>query len=170
MEPPHVYSEEDWLAHSSYGIGQIKGIEVKSISGAQVRYFRIQTTESTYWVPVDQMESEKMRPISTPEDIQLVIAILQRPPREMSSDHKIRKNRIQSVQLENTLEETARLIRDMRARQLDKGKYNMDENSVIRTLKQRLVEEWSIIMGNETESVAKRLDMLLVERLETNES
>lgn len=164
MEPSRVYSEEDWLVHCSYGIGQIKGIEVKSISGAEVRYFKIQTTESTYWMPVDQVESEKIRPISTPDVIQLVIAILQRPPKEMSADHKVRKSRIHDVQLDNTPEETARLIRDLRARQLDKGKYNMDENTVMRALKQRLVEEWSIVMGKETEGVAEHLDILLAQQ------
>lgn len=161
MESAHVFSEEDWLVHSYYGIGQIKGVEVKGISGAEVHYFRIQTTDSTFWVPVDQMDSEIMRPIATPQDIHMVIAILQRPPKEMSSDHHIRKSRIRCVQLENTPEDVARLIRDMRARQQDKGKYNLDENNVVRTLRQRLIEEWSIVMDKQTERVATRLDTLL---------
>ena len=161
MEPSHAYSKEDWLVHTHYGIGQIVGIEVKAISGAKVNYFRIQTSDSTYWIPVDQMDSETMRPVATPEDLQLAIAILQRPPIEMSSDHNVRKNLIRRVQLQNTLEDNARLIRDMRARQRDKGKYNLDENNIIRTLKQRLVDEWSIVTGKQKEKVASTLDELL---------
>jgi len=161
MNASHIYAEEDWLAHSYYGIGQIKGIEAKGISGASVDYFRIQTTDSTFWVPVDQMDSEKMRPVSTLAEIQLAIAILQRPPQEMSPDHKVRKTRIQRVQLQNTLEDIARLIRDLRARQRDKGKYNLDENNAVRTLRQRLVDEWSVITGKNAENFTSSLDALL---------
>lgn len=161
MKTSHIYLEEDWLVHSQYGIGQIKGIEVKSISGRDVNYFRIQTTDSTFWVPVDQMDSEKMRPVSTLEEIQLVIAILQRPPMEMSPDYKDRNSRIQRVQLQNSLEDIARLIRDLRARRRDKGQYNLEENNVVRTLKQRLVDEWSVVTGQNAEIVTSSLDALL---------
>ncbi len=161
MNASHIYAEGNWLVHSYYGIGQIKGIEVKDISGASVDYFRIQTTDSTYWVPVDRMDSEKMRPVSTLEEFRLTIAILQRPPKEMSPDHQVRKTRIQRVQHQNMPEDIARLIRDLRARQRNKGKYNLDENNVIRTLKQRLVNEWSIVAGKSEEEIASSLDALL---------
>ena len=161
MEPSHAYSEEDWLVHTFYGIGQIKGVEVKRISGEKVSYFRIQTTDSTFWMPVDQMDSEVLRPLSSLEEIQLAIATLQRPPKSMSSDHNARKNRIRRVQLQNTPEDTARLIRDLRARQRDRGELNLEESSAIRTLKQRLVEEWSLVMDKKSEKVASRLDDLL---------
>jgi RNA polymerase-interacting CarD/CdnL/TRCF family regulator len=141
MNASHIYAVEDWLAHTYYGIGQIKGIEVKDISGASVDYFRIQTSDSTFWVPVDRMDSEKMRPVTTLEEFGLVIAILQRPPKAMSADHKVRKTHMEHVQEQNMPEEMARLMRDLRARQRDKGKYSLDENNVVRTLKQRLADE-----------------------------
>ena len=161
MNASHIYAEEDWLAHSYYGIGQIKGIEVKNISGASVDYFRIQTTGSTFWVPVDRMDSEKMRPVSTLEEFRLAIAILQRPPKEMSPDHQVRKTRIQRVQLQNMPQDIARLIRDLRARQRDKGKYSLNENDAVRTLRQRLADEWSVITGRNVENVTSIFDSLL---------
>ena len=161
MKASQVYSEGDWLAHSVFGIGQIKGIEVKDISGASVDYFRIQTTDSTFWVPVDRMDSEKMRPVSTLEEFRLVIAILQRPPKEMSPDHQVRKTRIQRVQHQNMPEDIARLIRDLRARQRDKGKYSLDENQAGRMLRQRLADEWSVITGETIENATSNLDALI---------
>ena len=161
MESSLTYSEEDWLVHSYYGIGQIKGTEVIGLSGEDLNYYRIQAADCTYWVPVDQMNSEKMRPVSSLEEIRLAIAILQRPPKEMSPDHNTRQKRIRRVQLRNLPEDNARLIRDLRARQRDKGKYNLDENSIIRVLKQRLVEEWSIITGKNEEELTSSLDALL---------
>lgn len=161
MTSTYAYAEKDWLVHSHYGIGQVKGIEVKGISGADVHYFRIETTDSTYWVPVDQMDNEKMRPLSSPEEFELAVEILARPANEMSSDHNARKNRIRSVNLLNTPEDTARLIRDLRARQLKRGELNLDESTAMRALKQRLVDEWSLVTGKKVDKITSQLDELL---------
>jgi RNA polymerase-interacting CarD/CdnL/TRCF family regulator len=161
MNASHSYAVEDWLAHTCYGIGQVKGIEAKEISGARVDYFRIQTSDSTFWVPVDRMDSEEIRPVSTLEEFDLAIAILQRPPKEMSPDHQARKARIARVQHQNMPEEMARLIRDLRARQRDKGNFSLDENKAVRTLKQRLADEWSVITGKNEEDISSSLDALI---------
>jgi CarD family transcriptional regulator len=161
MKASQVYSEGDWLVHSVFGIGQIKGIEEKNISGANSVYFRIQTFNSTYWVPVDRVDSEKVRPVATLEEFELAIAILQRPPKAMPADHKVRKTHMERVQEQNMPQEMARLMRDLRARQRDKGVYHLDENNAIRTLKQRLADEWSVITGETIENATSNLDALL---------
>jgi RNA polymerase-interacting CarD/CdnL/TRCF family regulator len=161
MKASQVYSEGEWLVHSVFGIGQIMGIEAKNISGANIDYFRIQTFNSTYWVPVNRVDSEKMRPVATLEEFARAIAILQRPPKAMSADHKVRKTHMERVQNQNMPEEMARLMRDLRARQRDKGVYHLDENNAIRTLKQRLADEWSVISGETIENATSRLDALL---------
>jgi RNA polymerase-interacting CarD/CdnL/TRCF family regulator len=161
MKASHVYDEDEWLVHAYYGVGQVKGIEAKEISGARVDYVRIQTADSTFWVPVTQMDSEKLRPVSTLEEIQLVMAVLQRPAKAMSPDYKVRKARIAQVQLENMPQDIARLIRDLRARQLDRGKYDLDEINAVRTLRQRLIDEWCLVTGETVENVAANLDALL---------
>jgi RNA polymerase-interacting CarD/CdnL/TRCF family regulator len=161
MEESHAYSEGDWIVHSHYGVGQIEGVEVKSISGDDTRYFRITTTDSTFWVPVDQMNSEVLRPLSTPEEIQLAIGELQRPAKEMSPNSKVRQSQIQSVRILNTPGAIAQLIRDLRARKRDKGVLYSSERSAFDTLKQRLVQEWAIVTDAKTEEVASELDKLL---------
>jgi RNA polymerase-interacting CarD/CdnL/TRCF family regulator len=161
MDSSRAYSKEDWLVHAHYGTGQIKDIEVKRISGENVRYFRIQANDCTYWMPVTKMDRLIIRPISSLEEIRLVVVILQRPPKEMSPDHNMRKNRIRSVQLQNVPEDIARLVRDLQARRRDKGKYNTDEYKIIRTLKQRLVDEWSIVTGENENKVKSNLDALI---------
>ena len=161
MESSHAYSVEDWLVHAFLGIGQIKAIELKNISGENVQYYRIKTTDSTFWIPVDRMDSQELRPLSTPVEIQLATAILLRPPKAMSSDHKMRKNDIRRVQLKNSLEDIARLIRDLRARQLERGELALEELNAMRALKQRLVEEWSVITGEKTDNIASTVEKLL---------
>ena len=161
MEESHVYLEGEWIVHSHFGVGQIKGIEVKSISGGNTRYYRIKTADSTFWVPLDQMDSEVLRPLSTPEEIQHAIATLQNPPKEMSSNTKIRQSRIQSVRIGNTPGAIARLIRDLRARKRVKGILYSSERSAFRSLSERLVQEWAIVTDTKTEVIASELDSLL---------
>ena len=161
MEESHGYSEGDWIVHSHFGVGQIEGAEVKHISGEETRYYKIKTTNSTFWVPVNQMDSEVLRPLATPEEIQQAIATLKKPAEEMSSNTKIRQSRIQSVRIGNTPRAIAQLIRDLRARKRDKGILYSSERSAFRTLRERLVQEWAIVMGAKAEDIAAELDKLL---------
>ncbi len=161
MEDVHEYLEGEWIVHARYGIGKIEGIDVKEISGEKTHYFRITTTDSTYWMPVDQMDSDVLRPLSTPEEIQQAITVLQKPPEEMSPNFQIRQNRIQKTQMHNTPEATAGLIRDLRAYRRDKGVLNSTERSAFRTLKQRLIEEWAIVTGVRTENVESKLNNMI---------
>ncbi len=161
MEESRTYSQGDWIVHSQYGIGKIKGVDTKDISGEKTRYFRIETTNSTFWMPVDQMDSELLRPLSTPDEIQQAIVTLQKPAKEMSPNYKMRQNRIQTARARNTPKAIAQLIRDLRARQRDKGILNSSERSAFRNFKQRLVEEWVIVTGKKTEKIESKLDDLL---------
>lgn len=161
MEETRVYLEGDWIVHSQYGIGRIKGVEVKNISGEETRYHKIKTTDSIFWMPVDQMNNEMLRPLSTPEEIQQAIAALQKPPEEMSSNYKIRQLRIQKAQSRNTPRAIAQIIRDLRAYRRKMGVLNSTERSAFRSLKQQLVEEWAIVTDTKTENIALKLDNLL---------
>jgi RNA polymerase-interacting CarD/CdnL/TRCF family regulator len=161
MEEAQTYSDGDWIVHSRFGIGQIKDIEVKHISGDETRYYRIKTTDSIFWMPVDKMDSDLLRPLSSPEEIHLAIATLQEPPEEMSSNYKIRQIRIQDAQTHNTPKAIAQIIRDLRAYRRKKDALNSTERSAFRSLKQRLVEEWAIVLDIKTETAASKLETLL---------
>jgi len=161
MKEKRVYSEGDWIVHSNYGMGKIKGSEVKAISGEEKHYFRVETTDSVYWMPKDQMDSEILRPLATPEEIQQAIAVLKKPPIEMSSNYKMRQNRIQETRTLNTPKAIALLIRDLRALKRAKGILNSSERGSFYALKQQLAEEWAIVTGVPPELITVKLDKLL---------
>lgn len=161
MEESHTYLEGDWIVHCHYGVGKIEGVEVKSISGEDSSYFRIKTTNSTFWVPVEQMNSEILRPLSSPEEIELAIVVLKDPPEEMSANSKVRQSRIQSVRALNTPSAIAELIRDLRARKRDKGVLYSSERSAFDTLKLRLAQEWAIVTDVKAEEISSEIDKLL---------
>ena len=161
MVTSEAYSVKDWIVYTGLGVGQITGVEVKTISGVKSKYYKIKTTKCTVWIPIDQINNEKLRPLSTPEELQLVIAVLRRSPIEMSSDPLIRRQNIRRVQIENTLEDMARLLRDLQARKTIRGNLSLKESNAMRTLKERLVEEWSVVSGEDADRVASRLNELL---------
>jgi RNA polymerase-interacting CarD/CdnL/TRCF family regulator len=161
MEEVHIYSEGEWIVHSRYGIGKIEGVDVKEISGEKTDYFRITTTDSIYWMPVNQMDSDVLRPLASPEEIDQAIVVLQKPPEEMSPNFQIRQNRIQKTQMDNTPDGMAELIRDLRAYRREKGVLNSTERSAFRTLKSRLIQEWAIVTGVRTEKVESELNNMI---------
>lgn len=161
MEKGHSYSEGDWIVHSQHGIGQVKGVDEKDISGEKTRYYRIKTTDSTFWMPINQMDHDVLRSVSTLEEIQQAIVTLQKPAEEMSSNYKIRQQRIQRALVLNTPEAIAQLIRDLRAQQRKTGGLNTAERNAFRSLKQRLVEEWAIVKGINADTAASKLDNIL---------
>lgn len=161
METNGTYEKGTWLVHTQYGIGKIKGIDIKDISGEETRYYRIKTNNSTFWIPIDQMDSDALRPLSTQEEIQLAIATLQKPPKEMSSNYKERQKNIQKARIRNTPQSMARVVRDLRERRRNKGPLNTTERSAYHTLKERLIEEWSMVTGHRIEKITSKVDSLL---------
>ncbi|KAA3661485.1 MAG: hypothetical protein DWQ04_16345 [Chloroflexi bacterium] len=161
MTESQSYSVGDWIVHSQYGIGQLKGVDVKGISGEEINYYRVQTADSTFWVPFDQMDGDKLRPVSTTEEIQLAIDALQKPPQEMSSNFKIRQIRIKEALVGNTPQASAGIIRDLRALQRKKGILNQSERDALRIIKQRLVDEWAIVSDVNTNEVMLKVESLL---------
>lgn len=151
----------DWIVHSHYGTGQIVRLEKKQISGDKKSYYRIETNDSTFWIPPEQLADEKIRPLSDQSDIRKVFEVLRKPPRKMSSSFSIRKKRIREVRSDNGLMATARLVRDLRARRRRKGPLNHHERRALRSLSARLLQEWAVIRGVKVEEAKHQFNALL---------
>lgn len=161
MDVDSAYTEGDWIVHTHYGVGQIAAIEAKRISGQKTEYFRVETTNGTYWIPLDQIDGDCVRPIASSTEIEEALSTLWRQPKAMSSNHLARKNRIKRVRKKNKPQSIARLIRDLRAKRREKGILNQDERHAFEALKKRFAEECAIVSGTGTDQVLSKLDRLL---------
>lgn len=161
METAQEYQKGDWVVHAYYGVGQIKKIERKAISGEETDYYRIKTADSVYWMPVEQIDSDVLRPLSDRQEMKRAIDALQKPAEEMSSNYKVRQSRIKEVRSRNSPRAIARLVRDLRARRREKGILNSTERSAFRKLKQRLAYEWAVVKGGDPDEVAIELERML---------
>ncbi len=161
MKHSSNYQNGDWIVHKHYGIGQIRGVEEKAISGQPVPYFRVKSERSTFWVPVeDSIQAEYIRPIASAEDCQRVVEVLQRPARLMADDFRKRQRYISEVEKGDSLVDVARLVRDLWARREDRT-LNGTEHQALRDLKERLLEEWSASIGIDKDECKGRMHSLL---------
>ena len=58
-EKEKLFSEEDWVFHLFHGVGQVKGIEEKTLGGETKKYYKVEADKGTYWIAVNKMESER---------------------------------------------------------------------------------------------------------------
>jgi RNA polymerase-interacting CarD/CdnL/TRCF family regulator len=154
------FSEGNWVVHTFYGLGQIKGQETKIINGKESTYFRVKTKDITYWVPLDQTESSRFRPLSSQREFQKAIKVLKKPAREMDSDHQARKDLIKQVRSDPSPVGIARLVRDLKARTREKS-LNATEEEALNHFTERLVSEWSVCMQISPREAQQDLDRCL---------
>jgi len=156
-----TYAPKQWIVHRHYGVGQVLGIETKSISGEENDYYRIKTRNSTIWVAIDQLDENQFRPVVTPQEFDEVLAILERPPRQMKANFNARKRRINQVKFKNSPLALARIVRDLWGRQSRRGSLSNTEHSALRRFTRRLLAEWSVCMRVDVPEAQKRLYALL---------
>ena len=161
-------SEEDlkyqpgvWIVHCHHGVGQIKAAERMRMSGKETSYFRIDMKNSTIWIPIDQMDTGQLRPISESTEFLAALELLKGEPNELDPNINIRNNQIKEIINENTPSGTAQLVRDLWAREHKKGNLNESERRAYRTLSDRLLQEWSLCMDVEIDEARASLDRKL---------
>ena len=154
------FAKGDWIVHLYHGVGQVKSIESKKLDGNKVKYYKVQTKDSLYWVPVGKVDEDRIRPLSTPEEIDKALRIINRSPREMSADHMQRKNQINDVRAIGALDEVTKIIRDLAARQAA-DKLNDSEERALNHFTDRLISEWSVSKDISTDEARQKLTDIL---------
>lgn len=159
-EQTHLYDAGSWIVHRFHGVGEIECIEEKSLGGSSTTYYKVVTADSTLWVPLTDADEELFRPLASQEEFEQVLAILQRPPREMAQNHLSRRSRINNVRAENSLEEVARLLRDLWGRRAERQLNNTEERA-LRRLTGRLLSEWCVAHNVDEAEAEDRMRNLL---------
>ena len=155
-----AYHPGDWIVHLHHGVGEIASIEEKELGGDRSTYYKVVTDDSTLWVPLDKAENRWFRPVCSRDEFDEIIDILRRPPQEMHNNHLARKRRIHSVKSNGSLEEMARLIRDLWGRRTERQLNNTEENA-LRRFTERLLREWAVCMGVDEEEARDHMQEIL---------
>ncbi len=153
------FAPGDWIVHSNHGVGRVAAIEDKKIGRKKTSYYRVESEQTTMWVPVEKQAL--LRAVISPEDLQQTLAILKRPSRRMSPVFQSRMAYIRQAEAKGTPQELARVVRDLWARRRRRGDLSNTEGQVLRDLTDRLLAEWSVSAQMEKSQIRKKLYSLL---------
>jgi RNA polymerase-interacting CarD/CdnL/TRCF family regulator len=163
-----LYSIGDDIVHVHYGIGEIVDIEEKILNGKTTTYYVVKTKDSTFWIPVEEADNERTRPIVPPETIEdNVIEALEADPQVMASHYKKRQKRIKEVNTSGEIVATAKLVRDLAYRQVT-DRLTVTESRSFDRLKDRLITEWTRSVGITRRKVSCRIQKILQRQREEN--
>lgn len=165
-ENGHELNKGEWIVHRYHGVGEVRGVEKKRLNGKAVSYYKVKTNDSTLWIPVDNSDTERIRPLATRSEFKKALQVLQRPAQEMNDNHNKRKSRIRNVRKEGELIRVFRLIRDLKVRQHEK-KLNTTEQRSLHRIEEQLLQEWSVCMGIEVEEARQKLEALIADNINT---
>jgi RNA polymerase-interacting CarD/CdnL/TRCF family regulator len=160
-----LYEVGDWIVHLIYGVGQVKRLETKPIGGIDRLCYRVRTENGVFWLPIDNADNERVRPVAGPNRIQQAMEALQKAPQKMAANFQSRRKRIREVNLDGNLYTDLKLVRDLNARQFRKG-LNTTEQDAFDSIVKRFLQEWSISKGIEINEARQKLDSFLRQSLD----
>jgi RNA polymerase-interacting CarD/CdnL/TRCF family regulator len=154
------FKKGDWVSHLHHGVGQVEGIEKKSLAGESKEYYKVQTRNGIYWIPTDDLDPERIRPVVSEKNMERAIAILEAPPELMDKNHADRKNRINQVSTEGELAGFCALLRDLHAKRAA-DKLNTTEERAYTNIKKKIASEWSATREITLQDANKELNKIL---------
>jgi RNA polymerase-interacting CarD/CdnL/TRCF family regulator len=161
-EQDQTYAIGDWVVHLTYGVGQVKKIEKKPIGDTIKKCYHVRTDDGVFWLPIDNDDNVRVRPIAGPIRIQRALNFLKEAPKKMAANFQSRRKRIQRVSLDGDLNTDLKLVRDLNARQFKKG-LNATEQNAFNTIVKRFLQEWSLSKGIEIGEAHEMLERYLKE-------
>ncbi|MBS1250245.1 MAG: hypothetical protein MAG431_01836 [Chloroflexi bacterium] len=160
-EQEQLFSEGDWVFHLHHGVGQITGIEEKTLGDKTQKYYEVEARKGTFWISINKAESDRIRPVVNQEELEEALRIIKAPPQTMADKHTSRKSRISQVTNEGELSDFCALLRDLQARRVA-DKLNTTEQRAHRRLKKRIASEWSASSGKSLSEINKELNKIIL--------
>ena len=153
-------AEGDWLVHTLYGLGQIVGVDAKEIFGDKKHYYVVKTEQITYWLPIDDIDSERIRPVASKKAFEEALDILTHEPQKLDDNFRRRLIHIKNLINDGSLQSKAILIRDIAARNVQKD-IHINEKKILENLQQQFVNELMESEGINENEAKKRLQEAL---------
>lgn len=156
MEKNGVYKVGDQVVHSSYGVGEVTGIVEKQLSGEATFYYCVSGSESTYYVPINNASTTRIRPVASGQQLAQALNTLGQSPVAMDEDYKNRRARIKEVSVSGGLQPMVELLRDLEGRRMT-GKITDAEKQAFDTVEMRLAAEWAVVLEISLEEARSEL-------------
>jgi len=154
------FKKGDWVSHLQYGVGQVEGKEKKTLGGESQEYYKVKTRNGVYWIPTDNLDPDRIRPVVSEKTLKKAIGLLESPAEVMASKHTDRKKRIDQVNAGGDLESYCALLRDLHGKRSG-GKLNTTEQRAHTAIKKKIAAEWSATREIPVKEVNKEINKIL---------
>lgn len=155
-----TYQVGEWIVHANYGVGQITGMEKKSLEGKEYKFLIVEALTCKYWLPVNKTDVDHVRPLSSADNFKSALTLIKKKPDILAKDYKARAKQIAERLANCSLVEQARLIRDLSGRRLTK-KSNVSDDDVFYRIQKRFIDEWVIATEIERDEAEEKLEHAL---------
>lgn len=153
----------EWIVHKKYGVGQVKGIEKKTIGGEAREYFRVKISSGFYWLPIKQIPAH-VRAVSSKYKLNKALCAMHEKPNILPKNYKVRNKQVAERADGATLQAKGELIRDLNARKhLEGVNVSIMDERQLDTLRQQFSREMAIILDIEPEEAESRIDLALAD-------
>jgi RNA polymerase-interacting CarD/CdnL/TRCF family regulator len=159
-EEINSFRKGDWVSHLHHGVGQVEGKEKKILDGETREYYKVQTRNGVYWIPTDDLDPERIRPVVSEKKLQKSIGILESAPELMDSKHTVRKNRINQVIEDGDLDGFCTLLKDLHGKRAG-DKLNTTEQRAHTNIKKKIASEWSATREISLQDANKEINKIL---------
>jgi CarD family transcriptional regulator len=139
------YQVGDKVIHWIYGLGEVIGIEEKTIKDLPTNCYVVHTPDLTIWVPINDLQQYSLRAPTPPEDFTNLFAILTGPSDKLLEDRILRKNQLMAQLQDGQLASTCRVVRDL-THLKHSTKLNDQEKSILERAVNSLLTEWTYVL------------------------
>ena len=150
----------DKVVHRSYGPGEIVQLDRKELSGQSALYYVVKIRDLTLWVPAIDNEEGNLRLPTPAGEFQRLFGILTSPGEPLPEDRLDRKQKINDLMKEGSLESICHVICDLNLQQHTK-KLNDNDVQVMERAKQFLLSEWQLAFSVSPQQAEHELHDLL---------
>jgi CarD family transcriptional regulator len=161
FEQDMAFQVGDQVIHWVYGLGEIIQLDEKVLSGKSSKYYVVQMSNLTLWVPMNETGENHLRLPTQAEDFQSLFNILASPGESLPPDRHMRKIHLMELLKDGTLASICRVVRDL-VDYRKANKINENDNSILERARDSLVTEWSVALSMPIQEVERELNSLLV--------
>ena len=136
----------DPVMHWTYGLGNIIGLEERSISGEKNLYYKVGIKDLTLWVPADGQVGNRLRPPTSAAGFKNLFSILAGSGEPLPDDRHERKLQLVEWLKDGRAESLCRVIRDLSTYQQVRPLNETDQN-LMKRARNALLGEWGFVLS-----------------------
>jgi RNA polymerase-interacting CarD/CdnL/TRCF family regulator len=142
-------------------MGEVVGIEDKTMGGETRQYYVVRVGNLTLWTPVvDEAEGSNLRSPASRAEFQASLKIIHTPGEPLADNKYQRQSQVIQRLRKKSLDETCLIIRDLIAWSKD-HRLTRDDADLLKRAEDILLDEWELSLGLSREVARVELDRLL---------